>query len=113
MQDVVKLFDMVALVVDLPEYNLRRGQVGTVVEYLAPNIFEVEFNDQEGQVYESLALSTDKFVLLRRKPAKETNGKILVKLLVDAEVVAYFKKQAHGQDYQGVMNEALKTYSVS
>jgi hypothetical protein len=67
----IKLFDMVALVVDFPEYNLGRGQVGTVVEYLATNVFEVEFNDQDGQVYESLALSTDKFVPLRRSQEKE------------------------------------------
>lgn len=31
----VKLLDVVALMVDLPEYNLWRGQVGTVVEMLA------------------------------------------------------------------------------
>jgi len=31
----VKLLDVVALTVDLPEYNLWRGQVGTVVEELA------------------------------------------------------------------------------
>jgi len=30
-----KLLDVVALTVDLPEYNLWRGQVGTVVEILA------------------------------------------------------------------------------
>jgi Domain of unknown function (DUF4926) len=31
----VKLLDVVALAVDLPQYNLYRGQVGTVVEILA------------------------------------------------------------------------------
>ena len=31
----IKLLDVVALTVDLPEYNLWRGQVGTVVEILA------------------------------------------------------------------------------
>jgi len=31
----VKSLDVVALTVDLPEYNLYRGQVGTVVEILA------------------------------------------------------------------------------
>jgi hypothetical protein len=32
--DSIKLLDVVALTMDLPEYNLRRGQVGTVVEIL-------------------------------------------------------------------------------
>ncbi|WP_404788652.1 DUF4926 domain-containing protein [Altericista sp. CCNU0014] len=30
-----KLLDVVALTVDLPEYNLWRGQVGTIFELLA------------------------------------------------------------------------------
>ena len=34
MNDEVKPFDVVALTVDLPEYNLSKGQVGTVVELL-------------------------------------------------------------------------------
>lgn len=41
----VKLLDIVALTVDKPEYNLWRGQVGTVVEVLAGGAaFEVEFS---------------------------------------------------------------------
>lgn len=34
MSDTVQLLDKVALTVDLPEINLRRGQVGTVVDIL-------------------------------------------------------------------------------
>ena len=45
----IKLLDVVALTVDLPEYNLWRGQVGTVVEILAGgSAFEVEFSDRQG-----------------------------------------------------------------
>jgi hypothetical protein len=41
----VKLLHVLALTVDLPEYNLWRGQVGTVVEELASGAaFEVEFS---------------------------------------------------------------------
>ena len=44
-----KLLDVVALTADLPDYNLWRGQVGTVVEILAGgSAFEVEFSDREG-----------------------------------------------------------------
>ena len=47
-------FDVVALTVDLPEYSLWRGQVGTVVERLAGDAaIEVEFSDREGRTYES------------------------------------------------------------
>ena len=35
MTTTIKLLDAVALTVDIPEYKLWRGQVGTVVEILA------------------------------------------------------------------------------
>ena len=45
MAKAIKLLDVVALTVDLPEYRLWRGQVGTVVEILAGGAaFEVEFS---------------------------------------------------------------------
>ena len=45
MSDEIKLLDVVALTVDVPEHNLSRGQVGTVVEVLK-NGYEVEFSDR-------------------------------------------------------------------
>ena len=43
------LLDVVALTMDLPEYHLLRGQVGTIVELLADGaVFEVEFSDSNG-----------------------------------------------------------------
>jgi hypothetical protein len=41
----IKVLDVVALTDDVPAGGLRRGQVGTVVEALAPGVFEVEFSD--------------------------------------------------------------------
>jgi hypothetical protein len=45
----VKLLDTVALVQDIPSSKLKRGEVGTVVEILAPDVYEVEFCDNEGK----------------------------------------------------------------
>jgi len=65
----IELLDVVALTVDLPEYNLWRGQVGTVVEILAGgNAFEVEFSDREGRTYESLGLRPDQLLVLHYEP---------------------------------------------
>ena len=65
----IKLLDVVALTVDLPEYNLWRGQVGTVVEILAGGTaFEVEFSDRNGRTYESLGLRPEQFIALRYEP---------------------------------------------
>jgi hypothetical protein len=69
MNTEVKILDVVALTGDLPERGLRRGQVGTVVESLAPDVFEVEFSDNEGQTYASLALQTNQFMVLYYQPA--------------------------------------------
>ena len=52
----MKLLDVVALTEDIPEKRLLRGQVGTVVEQLTPEVFEVEFADINGRTYALLAL---------------------------------------------------------
>lgn len=51
MMSNAKLLDVVALTVGLPQYDLQRGQVGTVVETLANGTaFEVEFSDRDGSL---------------------------------------------------------------
>lgn len=66
----IKLLDVVALTVDLPQYNLWRGQVGTVVETLAGGeAFEVEFSDRNGRTYESLGLRPEQIMMLHFEPA--------------------------------------------
>ena len=37
-----------------------------------------------------------------------SKGKVRINILLDAEVVAYFKSQAGGRGYQTLINEALK-----
>lgn len=64
----IQLLDVVALTVDLPERGLARGQVGTVVETLAPGVFEVEFCDNDGHTYASLALRADQLLILHYRP---------------------------------------------
>jgi Domain of unknown function (DUF4926) len=69
MKDDFKLLDIVALTVDLPEYHLSRGQVGTVVEILANGAaFEVEFSDRNGRTFESTGLRPDQIMVLRYEP---------------------------------------------
>ncbi|MBE9240614.1 DUF4926 domain-containing protein [Synechocystis salina] len=69
MNSTVNLLDVVALTVDLPQYNLWRGQVGTVVDILANGTaFEVEFSDRHGRTYESLGLRPDQIIVLHFEP---------------------------------------------
>ncbi len=68
MQSAIRLLDVVALTEELPERDLSRGQVGTVVETLAPDVFEVEFSDNDGRTYATLALRADQLMVLRYEP---------------------------------------------
>jgi Domain of unknown function (DUF4926) len=64
----IHLLDVVALTSDLPERSLLRGQVGTVVEVLAPGVFEVEFSDDQGHTYAQLALHDSQLMVLHYRP---------------------------------------------
>ncbi len=66
----MKTFDVVALLEDIPQHSLRRGQVGTIVEPLAPGVFEVEFSDNEGRTYATLALRSDQLMILHHDMAE-------------------------------------------
>ena len=68
--DKIKLLSVVALLEDLPSRNLVRGQVGTVIESLAPDVFEVEFSDNNGRTYASLALRANQIMALRHEITK-------------------------------------------
>jgi len=64
MEKSIELLDVVALMGDLPEQQLYKGQIGTVVEFLAPGVYEVEFVDKEGQTYAMEALKDEQVLLL-------------------------------------------------
>lgn len=73
MDDLIQPLEVVALTVDIPEMNLRRGQVGTVVDVLgAGKALEVEFCDRDGRTYASLGLRPDQVMVLRYEPQRRT-----------------------------------------
>ncbi|MGH9945073.1 MAG: DUF4926 domain-containing protein, partial [Pyrinomonadaceae bacterium] len=67
----IKENDVVALLVDLPEQDLRRGDAGTVIEAFArtahhPAGFIVEFVDESGSVYKQADITdTDQLIRIR------------------------------------------------
>jgi hypothetical protein len=66
----IRLLDVVALTADLPDNCLVRGQVGTVVGILVPNVYEVEFSDDEGRSYAQLSLRDQDLMILHHQPYK-------------------------------------------
>ena len=58
----------IELLVDLPEWGLETGEVGTVVELLGDGqAFEVEFADNSGIPYGLHALQADQIIALHRR----------------------------------------------
>ncbi len=64
----MRLLDTVALLEDLPEKGLYRGQVGVIVEVLAKDVFEVEFSDNEGRSYALAPLRSEQLLVLHHQP---------------------------------------------
>ena len=64
----IELLSVVALLGDLPEEGLVRGQVGTVVENWASGVYEVEFCDDNGTTYAMVALKTEQLMRLHHEP---------------------------------------------
>ena len=74
----IKLLEAVALADDLPERKLRAGEVGTVVELLGPDAYEVEFCNERGETYAEVSLRAHQIIPLH------TRGKALATALVQA-----------------------------
>lgn len=64
----VPVLSVVALLDDLPDRGLVRGQVGTVVEQLSPTDYEVEFSDETGQAYAIVAVPISQLMQLHHSP---------------------------------------------
>jgi hypothetical protein len=64
----VQELDPVALLIDRPDLGLVRGQMGTAVLQLAPDVWEVEFDDNEGRTFKLAALSETELLTLRTSP---------------------------------------------
>jgi Domain of unknown function (DUF4926) len=65
----VKLLDTVALLEDVQTEAvlLQRGEVGAVVEILAPDVYEVEFCDDRGRAYAFASLPAKQLLVLHNQ----------------------------------------------
>jgi Domain of unknown function (DUF4926) len=67
----IQMLSVVALLQDLPEHGLIRGQVGTVVEAVAPGVYEVEFCDDSGRTYAMTSLRDEQLMRLHHEPVHQ------------------------------------------
>jgi hypothetical protein len=70
---MMKVLDVVALLENLPQLGLYRGQVGTIVEKYEPTVFEVEFSDNTGKAYAIETLREEQLMLLHHSPLESAN----------------------------------------
>ena len=73
----MRVLDVVATKVDVSAEGLVAGQVGTIVEELAGDAYEVEFVDSHGQPYALVPLRADQLLVLHYEPAA-TGGVVLL-----------------------------------
>jgi hypothetical protein len=66
----MNIHDVVALLEDMPEKNLRRGEVGTIVEIWQVGVSEVELSGTDGVAYAMAALREDQLMKLYMEPAQ-------------------------------------------
>ncbi len=59
-----KILDVIALLKDMPEKNLLKGQVGTIVEELDENVYEIEFCNNKGETIAMANVTAENLLLL-------------------------------------------------
>ena len=63
----LELFDRVALLRDLPDHNLERGDVGAVVDFWTPEAVIVEFFDSAGETKSVTTVMAEDLRKVRRR----------------------------------------------
>jgi hypothetical protein len=67
----MELLSVVAILKDVPEKGILRGQVGTLVESLAPAIWLVEFSDTMGRTCALIEVREEEMIALHYEPLQQ------------------------------------------
>lgn len=97
-----ELLDVVELLVDLPEAELKAGDQGTILEVYDDRAYEVEFSNSQGETQALLALEPKQFVVVWQNakkawvPLPERIAAVLQKLPEDRQQqVLTFARSLH------------------
>ena len=105
----IKLLDVVALTQDVPEHDLKRGEVGTVVEILSNGeAFEVEFSDDNGQMYKSLSFPASQLRVVHQEYIKMWRNRLMLEK--HQELREHWKSvtQPLNNTYEGEVKEIIR-----
>ena len=85
------LFDVIEVLVDLPEHHVQAGTQGTIVHGYPNNVFEVEFVNEEGETTALFPLLSTQFIVVWKAstkqwlPAEEQAADLVSHLPVEAK----------------------------
>lgn len=58
------LFDVIELLTDIPEFRLRKGEQGTIIDDYEDGVFEIEFTNKKGETTALCSIPKDKFTVV-------------------------------------------------
>jgi hypothetical protein len=59
-----ELFDVIELLTDIPEFSLRKGEQGTIVDDYQDGVFEIEFINKKGETTALCSINQEKFMIV-------------------------------------------------
>lgn len=95
MENEIHLLDVVALTVDIPKYNLFRGEIGAVVECYPNDGYEVEFVALDGYTYALVALRGNQLISLRHKPQRTAKATVPATLFTNQSAAEVMTSVEH------------------
>jgi len=66
-----RLFDVIELLIDIPEKNLKKGEQGSIIEDYQDGVYEVEFCNRNGETIALCPISHDKFTVVWSSETKQ------------------------------------------
>jgi Domain of unknown function (DUF4926) len=66
-----EIFDVIELLINLPEHKQPIGTQGTIVECYDPNHFEVEFSNENGETTALCVLTPQQFMVVWQVQTKQ------------------------------------------
>lgn len=98
------LFDVIEVVVEIPEHQLQPGARGAIVHCHADGTYEVEFTNEEGETETLCALSAEQFIIVWQattrtwQPIAEQIASVVARLPEDArQEVLEFAQFVHAR----------------
>ncbi|ACK68453.1 conserved hypothetical protein (plasmid) [Rippkaea orientalis PCC 8801] len=59
-----ELFDVIELLTDIPEFSLRKGEQGAIIDNYEDGVCSIEFTNKKGETTANCSIPQDKFTVV-------------------------------------------------